>query len=122
MNTATISHWFLTRARGTKRAITLVVDFIAVIAALWVAFSLRYSTIYFPTSEQWWIFLLAPVIAIPIFIKFGLYRAIVRYLGMRAIWTVVKATVLYTLIFAVIILLAGSDITGVVPRTVYGIN
>lgn len=122
MNTATISRWFLTRARGTKRAITLVVDFVAVIAALWVAFSLRYSTIYFPTSEQWWVFLLAPVVAIPVFIKFGLYRAIVRYLGMWAIWTVVKATVLYTLIFAVIILLAGPDVTGVVPRTVYGIN
>ena len=122
MNTTAISHWFLGRTRKTKRTITLVIDFISVIAALWIAFSLRYSTLYLPEDGQWWIFLLAPVIAVPVFIRLGLYRAIVRYLGMNAIWTVVKAITLYTLIFAVIVLLAGADVTGVVPRTVYGIN
>lgn len=122
MNTTAISHWFLGRTRKTKRTITLIIDFVSVIFALWLAFSLRYSILYHPGNEQWWVFLLAPAIAIPIFIKFGLYRAIVRYLGMKAIWTVVKATILYTLVFAVIILLAGVEITGVVPRTVYGIN
>ena len=122
MNTTAISHWFLGRTRKTKRTITLVIDFISVIAALWIAFSLRYSTLYLPEDGQWWIFLLAPVIAVPVFIRLGLYRTIVRYLGMKAIWTVVKAITLYTLIFAVIVLLAGADVTGVVPRTVYGIN
>ena len=122
MNTTAISHWFLGRTRKTKRTITLIIDFISVILALWLAFSLRYSTLYYPGNEQCWVFLLAPAIAIPIFIKFGLYRAIVRYLGMKAIWAVVQATTLYTLVFAVIILLAGAELTGVVPRTVYGIN
>jgi FlaA1/EpsC-like NDP-sugar epimerase len=117
-----ISHWFLTRPRKSKRIITLLVDFIAVITSLWLAFSLRYSALYQPSMEQLWVFLLAPIIAIPIFIKFGLYRAIIRYLGMRAIWTVVQAISLYIIVFAVIILLAGADLTGVVPRTVYGIN
>jgi len=121
-NISAISQWFLHRPRTVKRTITLVVDFIAIIFALWLAFSLRLSTLYSPALEQVWIFLLAPVIAIPIFIKFGLYRAIVRYLGMRAIWTVVKAASLYTLIYAVIILSSGAELTGVVPRTVYGIN
>jgi UDP-N-acetylglucosamine 4,6-dehydratase len=122
MNIPEISQWFLHRPRTVKRAITLAVDFIAVILALWLSFSLRYSTLYSPGIEQLWIFLLAPVVAIPVFIKFGLYRAIVRYLGMRAIWTVVKAASLYTLIYAVIILFSGAELTGVVPRTVYGIN
>jgi FlaA1/EpsC-like NDP-sugar epimerase len=117
-----ISYWFLTRSRKSKRIITLLVDFIAVVASLWIAFSLRYSALYQPPTEQLWVFFLAPIIAIPIFIKFGLYRAIIRYLGMRAIWTVVQAIFLYIIVFAVIILLAGSDLTGVVPRTVYGIN
>jgi FlaA1/EpsC-like NDP-sugar epimerase len=117
-----ISHWFLTRPRKSKRIITLLVDFIAVMASLWIALSLRYSALYQPSTEHLWVFLLAPIIAIPIFIKFGLYRAIIRYLGMRAIWTVVQAISLYIVVFAVVILLAGSDLTGVVPRTVYGIN
>lgn len=122
LDTSSISRWFLTRSRSIKRSITLLVDFVAIIVALWLAFSLRYSTLYQPPSEQLWIFLLAPVIAIPIFIRFGLYRAIIRYLGMRAIWTVVQAISLYTVVFAVIVLLAGAELTGVVPRTVYGIN
>lgn len=102
-----------------KRLITLAVDFIAIIAALWMAFSLRYSEFYVPPQQQLWIFLLAPSIAIPIFIRAGLYRAIVRYLGMQALWTVIKASSFYALLFAVIVLLAGVEH---VPRTVYGIN
>lgn len=105
--------------RSVKRAVTLVVDFIAVVFSLWLAFSLRYGEFYMPPQTQWWIFLAAPVIAIPIFIRFGLYRAIIRYLGMHAIWTVVKATLLYTVLFAVLVLI--SKVEGV-PRTVYGIQ
>jgi FlaA1/EpsC-like NDP-sugar epimerase len=114
-----LSHWFLSRPRNLKRLITLVVDFFAIIFALWLAFSLRYSELYIPAQEQMWIFLLAPTIAIPLFIKAGLYRAIIRYLGMQALWTVIKACSFYALIFAVIVLLAGVE---QVPRTVYGIN
>jgi len=114
-----LSNWFLSRPRNIKRLITLAIDFVATIAALWLAFSLRYSELYQPPQQQLWIFLLAPAIAIPIFIRAGLYRAIVRYLGMHALWTVVQATLLYALLFAVIVLLAGVE---QVPRTVYGIN
>jgi FlaA1/EpsC-like NDP-sugar epimerase len=109
----------LTSSRSVKRTITATVDFIAVVFSLWLAFSLRYGDMYLPAQSQWWIFLAAPVIAIPIFIKFGLYRAIIRYLGMQAIWTVVKATLLYTIVFAVVVLMA--NVQGV-PRTVYGIQ
>lgn len=114
-----ISNWFLSRPRTLKRLITLSVDFIAIIFALWLAFSLRYGVLYIPPQKQLWIFLLAPVIAIPLFIRAGLYRAIVRYLGMHALWTIIKATSLYALLFAVVVLLAGVE---QVPRTVYGIN
>jgi FlaA1/EpsC-like NDP-sugar epimerase len=109
----------LASPRSIKRTITVAVDFIAVVFSLWLAFSLRFSEIYIPPQGQWWIFLAAPALAIPIFIKFGLYRAIIRYMGMQAIWTVVQATLLYTIVFAVIVLI--SNVQGV-PRTVYGIQ
>lgn len=109
----------LASPRSIKRIITVAVDFIAVEFSLWLAFSLRYSEIYIPPQSQWWIFLAAPVIAIPVFIKFGLYRAIIRYLGMQAIWTIVQAILLYTIVFAVVVLI--SNIQGV-PRTMYGIQ
>jgi len=114
-----LSNWFLSQTRTTKRALALIFDFLAVMFSLWLGLSLRYGVIYEPPLSQIWIFFLAPIIAIPLFIHFGLYRAIVRYLGMQALWTVVKASSLYALIFAVIVLLAGVE---KVPRTVYGIN
>ncbi|MDC9725208.1 MAG: nucleoside-diphosphate sugar epimerase/dehydratase [Gammaproteobacteria bacterium] len=115
----TLSNWFLSRSRSVKRLITVAVDFVAIVLSLWLAFSLRYGEFYLPSEQQVWIFFLAPVVAIPLFIRAGLYRAIVRHLGMQALWAVVKVTSFYALIFAVIVLLAGVE---QVPRTVYGIN
>lgn len=120
MNT-TISHWFLSRSRSVKRIITLCVDLFMVPIALWMAFSLRYSELYMPSHEQIWIFLLAPVLAIPIFIRFGLYRAVIRYIGLHALGSIFKAVALYTVLFVTVILISGS-FSGVIPRTVYGIN
>lgn len=113
--------WFLNRPRTTKRIISIIIDYAVVIFALWAAYSLRLSTLYVPPLSQWWLFLSAPLIAIPIFIKLGLYRAIVRYIGLDVMWVISKAIALFTLIFATIVVLAGPA-AGLVPRTVYIIN
>ncbi|MDH5358800.1 MAG: polysaccharide biosynthesis protein [Gammaproteobacteria bacterium] len=120
-NTFSLSGWFLSRPREMKRLLTLVTDYVSAIFSLWLAFSLRLDIFYVPPQEQIWIFLLAPAILIPIFIRFGLYRSIIRYLGLKALWTVLKAVSLYILVFSVIVLLAG-EYSGLVPRTVYGLN
>lgn len=116
-----LMHWFLNRPRTTKRIVSIVIDYLVVMFALWLAYSLRLSTFYIPPSGQWWLFLISPVIAIPIFIKLGLYRAIVRYIGLDVMWTIFKAVALFTMIFATVVVLAGSA-AGLVPRTVYIIN
>ncbi|MDT8311788.1 MAG: hypothetical protein RQ732_10115 [Methylophaga sp.] len=67
-----LNTWFLSRPRPVKRLITVSVDYLAVMLALWLAFSLRLSTFFIPPQQQWWLFLAAPVLAIPIFVKFGL--------------------------------------------------
>lgn len=117
----TIPNWFLAQSRTSKRVITLFVDVVALIVALWLAFSLRYGEFYSPEPSQLWIFLLAPGLAIPVFIRLGLYRAIVRYIGIDALYTIFKAVAQYTLLLATVVLISGS-LAGVVPRTVYGIN
>ncbi len=116
-----LGQWFLKRSRKVKRIISIAVDTLAVIVSLWLAFSLRLGEFYSPPQAQLWIFLLAPAVAVPVFIKFGLYRAVIRYIGIDAIWAISRAVLLFTLIFAVIVLTAG-DSAGLVPRTVYGIN
>ena len=42
-----------------------------------------------------------PIIAIPIFAWFGFYHSIIRFLGLQALWAVVKAVSLYAIIWAV---------------------
>jgi len=116
-----LNTWFLSRPRPVKRLITVSVDYLAVMLALWLAFSLRLSTFYMPPQQQWWLFLLAPVLAIPIFVRLGLYRAVIRYIGMDALWAILKAILLYTSMLMILVLLA-QDNAGLVPRTVYGIN
>lgn len=55
------------------------------------------------------------VIAVPLFIVSGLYRAIFRYSGWPALITVAKVIVAYGLIFSVVVTVVG--VSGV-PRTV----
>ncbi|WP_417314172.1 polysaccharide biosynthesis protein [Cycloclasticus pugetii] len=111
--------WFISRTRRVKRAVTLLFDFIIITLALWVAFSLRLGELYSPKDSVIWLFVIAPFIATPIFIKLGLYRAIIRYIGFHSLWVVVKAVSLYSLLLALFVLLAGIE---VVPRSVHLIN
>jgi len=105
--------------RNTKRLVVLFVDLVLLPLALWASFSLRLGELYVPTGDIIYLFLAVPVIAIPIFIRFGLYRAIIRYIGFLAMWAVVRATSLYTLVWGVLVLLTA--IPGV-PRSVLLIN
>jgi len=119
MNISSLPHWFVARGRSVKRGITLLFDFMAVSISLWLAFSLRLGELYVPEGNVAWLFLLAPFIAIPIFIRLGLYRAIIRYIGFHSLWVVVKAVSLYVLLLAGFVLLARIE---VVPRSVHIIN
>ena len=114
-----IARKILNLSRTVKRLILLLVDLILLPLALWASFSLRLGTFYVPTEQIVYLFLAIPFIAIPIFIRFGLYRAIIRYIGFLAMWAVVKAVSLYTLVWGVVVLL--SAIPGV-PRSVLLIN
>ena len=77
--------------RSTKRIIVLLVDLLLLPLALWVSFSLRLEQFYVPAGEIIYLFLALPFIAIPIFVRFGLYRAVIRYIGFSEMWVVVKA-------------------------------
>jgi UDP-N-acetylglucosamine 4,6-dehydratase len=116
---AQLAHWFISRSRRTKSAILISADIFFAVLAFWAAFSLRLGVFYVPTGEIWYLFAVAPVLAIPIFIRLGLYRAIIRYIEMRALWTIIQACTLYALVFALIIYQSG--IKGI-PRTATPLN
>ena len=81
--------------RHRKRLLIAVVDILCIEATLWLAFALRLEVFYVPLGDSILLFALAPIIALPILVGFGLYRSIIRYLGMQAIIAIAKAVVVY---------------------------
>lgn len=71
--------------RPAKIAVVIAVDVALALLATWLAFTLRLDELHYPIGPQWWVYVLAPVLAIPVFVKFGLYRAIFRYTGQAAL-------------------------------------
>jgi len=57
----------------------VLVDSIALVLILLASFSIRLGYWYFPENDLVWVIFGAPVVAIPIFMQFGLYRTIIRY-------------------------------------------
>ncbi|QZA80556.1 nucleoside-diphosphate sugar epimerase/dehydratase [Deefgea piscis] len=99
--------------RTTKSLLILTLDFILLPLALWVAIALRLDDWSYPTQFAWWVFFLPSIIAAPIFIRFGLYRAVIRYIEDKAVLTIASAVSLALLGFVAAIQLL--QITGI-PR------
>ena len=73
-----------------KRMIMMAADSVMIPIALWAAVALRYGDLYQDVTVYWWLFPTSSVICIPAFYKFGLYRAIVRYIGPSSMVPVLK--------------------------------
>jgi FlaA1/EpsC-like NDP-sugar epimerase len=86
-----------------KRLVVVSFDIIMAVLAMWLAFSLRLDAPHWPEGTQWALYVLAPALAIPIFVKFGLYRAIFRYTGLAALTTTTQAVAIYGIILSAII-------------------
>jgi FlaA1/EpsC-like NDP-sugar epimerase len=70
-----------------------------------------------PFTQHFWLFLAAPFIAIPLFIHFGMYRAVMRYFGNDALIAIIKAVSLSSLILGVVVYWY-SNHQNVVPRSI----
>ncbi len=101
--------------RYVKRLIVLTVDGCLCVLAVWLAFYLRTGEFAAISGPLWQAALASMLIALPIFVLLGLYRAVFRYSGGLALMTVTKATLGYGLIYATLFTAIG--LPGV-PRTV----
>jgi len=106
-------------SRIYKQLLIALADSIVLVGVLLASFSIRLGYWYWPESDLFWVVVGAPLIAFPIFTQFGLYHGIVRFLGLQALWAIVKAVSLYALIWGVIGFM--SAIEGI-PRSVVLIN
>ena len=105
--------------RTNKKLIMMFFDSILLVSILLISFSIRLGYWYFPASDLVWVILCSPVIAIPIFIRFGLYNEVIRYIGFKALISVTQAVSLYALIWGIICFMVAID---GIPRSVILIN
>ncbi len=113
-----LAGWLGGLPRSTKKWLFVWFDVFALIGLLWASFSLRLGHVFIPNAGQALLMLAAPVIAVPIFVRMGLYRSVLRYLPERAIWTVVVAVTVAVLAWVSLSFL--TRMTGLegVPRSV----
>jgi FlaA1/EpsC-like NDP-sugar epimerase len=105
--------------RSVKRAIVVLADISLCVFSVWLSFYLRQGE-FLPLSgglfsPVWLVASVSVVIAIPIFVTSGLYRAIFRYSGWPAMVAMVRAILLYGVLFSGVFTFYG--VQGV-PRTV----
>jgi len=105
--------------RRHKRLIQVSTDVVLVWVALWLSFLVRLGLddMVNPLVAHTWLFLSAPIVAIPLFILFGMYRAVMRYFGNDALVAIIKAVTLSSLVLG-LVLYWYSNHQNIVPRSI----
>lgn len=94
-------------------------DVVVLTAALWASFALRYDRWILPFDfDELVILVSGPLVAIPVFVRMGLYRAVVRYLPERAIWRMLQAVTLAVLLWVLLAFVSQMTGRGILPRSV----
>jgi len=100
-----IRDFLLSRSRRQKRLLQALADTALVWLSLWLAFVVRTGSIdsVKPLGEHLFLFIAAPLITLPLFSIFGLYRTVTRHVG-NSIWlSLVKASALSALLLTLLI-------------------
>ena len=107
-------------SRRGKQLAMILADSVFLILILLFSFSLRLGYWYWPEDTNLLLAIFsAPVIAFLIFVKFGLYRAIIRFIGFRTVWAIAQAVSIYAVIWGVIGFMIAVE---GIPRSVILIN
>lgn len=101
--------------RPVKGGMVLALDAVLCVLSVWLAFYLRLGEWVSLFGSAIFAVVASVVLALPLFVISGLYRAIFRYSGLPAMVAVARAMLLYGVAFAVIITFLG--IEGI-PRTI----
>ena len=115
MRRSAIADLLLGLPRPQKRLIALGIDSLLCISTVWASLYLRLGEWTLIRGNQWLLIVVSLGLAIPIFIKAGLYRAIFRHTGWPAMVAVVRACLVYGVAYAVIFTFISFE---GVPRTV----
>ncbi len=91
---------FLSQSRRNKQLIAVATDLLLLWFAFWSALALRFETWTPNIAAYQTQMLAAPLLAIPIFIRLGLYRAVIRFMEDRVVFVVAGGVTLSVLLLA----------------------
>jgi FlaA1/EpsC-like NDP-sugar epimerase len=87
--------------RRLKRLISVCTDCLMIPLALWTAISLKIGAVETNTAD-WPAFVAVIAVSIPIFVRAGLYRAVIRFLGHKAIFAVALSVAISAVVLGII--------------------
>jgi FlaA1/EpsC-like NDP-sugar epimerase len=80
--------------RSTKRVVMVVADVVMIPLALYTAITLRLGTFDHDIGDRGWLYLVVVLTSLPVFARLGLYRAVIRYIGGKAVLAVLAGVTL----------------------------
>jgi len=101
--------WLLNLPRSVKRGLVIFADLLLCGLSVWLAFGLRLDQWGYFQAQKWTVFFIAIGFSLPLFISFGLYRTIYRYIGTVFFITITRAFVIYTGLFFGVFTLYGVE-------------
>ncbi len=108
--------------RNIKQACLLSLDMVYVAVAMYGAIALRYGHFNFPLGFVEYACGLVTIIASAIiFLRLGLYRAVIRFMGQQAIWAIVTAVSYSTLLLVATSFFARAEIPRSTPFIFFGL-
>ena len=94
--------------RSRKRALMLAADAVFIPAALWCAIALKVGGWPSGIAATPWLYLAAVLASFPFFVRLGLYRAVIRFIGPRVIIAVLTGVTASVVVLAIINLVLGA--------------
>ena len=85
-------------SRRQKQALMIMSDVIILLLAIWLSFALRLGVLW-PDKilSNLWIFVIIPLVSIPLFIRFGLYKSVLKFMGTKVIVTAFQSITITSL-------------------------
>ena len=105
-----VIHW----PRSAKKACMVSADLIALPVILWLAITLRLGSFEHGIAGGGLLFVALPLITVPILVRLGLYRAVIRFISSKALVAALLGVTVSTVILVLLTYIPGF---GMVPRS-----
>ena len=104
----TLANRLIRLPRARKRTLMLVADVVCIPVMLWCAIALKLGRWPDGIATAPWLYAAAVVASVPLFVRLGLYRAVIRFIGPRVIVAVLAGVTTSVLVLAAMNVLLGA--------------